>query len=64
MWARVRRRRRLDSKTCIHSSKPPIGESLNAFDAETAAFAPTEHKEHTKHEAKKHDLPVVQQGRA
>jgi hypothetical protein len=29
------------------------------------SFGPlSEHKEHTKHEAKEHDLPLVRQGRA
>jgi hypothetical protein len=29
--------------------------------AKTAAFARIEHKEHTKYEAKEHDLPLVRQ---
>jgi hypothetical protein len=32
--------------------------------AKTEAFALIEHKEHTKYEAKEHDLPLVRQGRA
>ena len=40
------------------------GGALIRTDAKTAAFALIEHKEHTKYEAKEHDLPLVRQGRA